>query len=235
MFCCSINHASLFDSFSSRSFFLLEWSCLFLALFGAFLFFFVFVSVFFNARVTSIASLPLDALSRHVPFDPNRGATDTKDCHGGITPGEVVKQSRITSTCGNKVVLGMQMYVGWHSFLQQLANATGSFRYTIEDMSGANGNAARIKVVQEIFNRVGKHPPTAKQIDAVGVSMKKATNTRPHRGSLSWDELFRADKVLAMQAWQLGKDFGYSYPRFNPATWKPSPGQPAPTCKRLGR
>ena len=67
-------------------------------------------------------------IRRHVPFEPGRGVEDAKDCHGGITPQQVVRGSKISSICGNKVVLGMQMYVGWHTFLQQLANATGSYR-----------------------------------------------------------------------------------------------------------
>ena len=168
---------------------------------------------------------------RHVPFDPQRGANDTHVCNGRISPGNSKLRSKL---CGNKVVLGMQMYVGWHTYLKQLMAATGGYRYTIEDLSGSNGDAARLKVTDKIFSLINKPAPTSKKVKSVGATMQAAANKRAHRGTLSWNELFRADKELALQAWELGKEFGYSYPGFDPKAWNPSPKQAPPTCMLNG-
>lgn len=132
----------------------------------------------------------------------------------------------------NRIALGMQMWVGWHTFLLRLDN-TGMYRFKLEDLSGENGDDRQGDVVRRIFTSIGRKAPTPTVVAAASKkhakkTSGKQTNSRSHRSTLSWDELFRADEVLAMQAWRLTLTFGYTYPDFDPTNVKPGP---IPSCK----
>jgi hypothetical protein len=59
-------------------------------------------------------------ISRHIPFDLARAKVGN-----GLS----------------KINLGMQMYVGWQTYINQLAVTTGSFRFQLEDIVGVSASA----------------------------------------------------------------------------------------------
>jgi hypothetical protein len=162
--------------------------------------------------------------ARHIPgFDALRGIDRMKECTGSR---DYKPRLGHTNKCGNRVVLGMQMYIGWHKYLNDLMQATGGYRFKLEDLAGANGDVKRKEVVDEIYTQLNRPVPSTKAIvDAANHMRKGRTNSRQHRSTLTWQELFDADFELATKAWELAKIFQYDYSNtFDPAKYKPTPG-----------
>ena len=163
-------------------------------------------------------------IKRHVPIDLGR--------------------SKLQGGKINKVHLGMQQFVGWQTFIHTLAEATGSYRFKLEDIVGSNGDTIRSEIIREIFKRMKRSLPSAKVLEkanAPDASFNNGmgasddahiANSRKHRETVTWNELFRLDKELALQAWELGKAFGYSYPDFDPLKYDPAENSNTalPTC-----
>lgn len=110
----------------------------------------------------------------------------------------------------NKVHLGMQQFVGWQTFICELVEATGSYRFKLEDIVGGNGEKVRDDVVKQIFKQMKRALPSPKVLAAAnapdatfnnGMGVSKdahVANSRAHRATLTWEELFQVDKELAM-------------------------------------
>jgi hypothetical protein len=140
-------------------------------------------------------------VSKHIPFD--------------------VKKYK-----NNKFALGMQMWVGWHKVLSRL-DGVGAYRYKIEDLSGKNGQIAQMAVISAVYTLINRSDVPTKEHVAHTISKLNHTNSRRHRKTVSWNDLFNADASLALEAWQLGKTFGYVYD-FDPSEFKST--TPPPTC-----
>lgn len=130
----------------------------------------------------------------------------------------------------NKVALGMQMWIGWHTFLLQF-HESGMYSYKLEDLSGQNGDDRQAAVVGKIFTSIRRKAPSAAFIKRTLQELSAVDpdhHHRKHRATLTWDELFRADKELAMEAWNLSLKFGYEYD-FDPNNFTPGGGA-VPHC-----
>jgi hypothetical protein len=89
----------------------------------------------------------------------------------------------------------LEFWVRWHTFLKEMEFPA----YQIEQVEAED--IFRIAGLEQLYhNRSSKGNVASK------------TNTRGHRSSFTWDQLYTIDPDMATEAWKLAHYYGYSYP-----------------------
>ena len=87
----------------------------------------------------------------------------------------------------------LEFYVQWQSLIRSLNYP----RYQIENVTADD--------IVEIGRLHDLRPPPQQR-------RRLATNARPHRSTLDWNDLYTIDPQLAREAWEMAHEYGYSYP-----------------------
>ena len=93
--------------------------------------------------------------------------------------------------------VALQFWVGWHSFLKDVKFPT----YQIETIDAKS--IFQMAGLEAIYNA------TPSKL------VSRTHNTRGHRKSFTWQELYTIDPELTAQAWDLAHYYNYSYPGVN--------------------
>lgn len=89
----------------------------------------------------------------------------------------------------------LEFWVQWHTFLVDMKFPT----YRIEDVEFQS--IFEVSGLSHLYNH-----------DVQNSSTSNTTNSRKHRSTFTWQDLYTMDPLLAAEAWILAHRFGYSYP-----------------------
>ncbi|KAL7545252.1 hypothetical protein ACHAWF_008602 [Thalassiosira exigua] len=90
----------------------------------------------------------------------------------------------------------LDFYLDWHTFLNKLRLPT----YQVENVDFRD--VIELAGLGQYYHENGKEVSTSH-------------NSREHRESFTWQELYTIDPVVAAEVWELAHAFGYSYPDVN--------------------
>ena len=110
----------------------------------------------------------------------------------------------------SKARAALEFWVEWHDYLKKMKLPA----YKVENVTA-----------ESIFEQSGLESAYREEAEQVS----SATNSREHRPSFSWQELYTLDPRMATRAWKLAREFGYNYPNvdFDTLTCLPS----VPSCE----
>jgi len=101
--------------------------------------------------------------------------------------------------------MGLQMYVEWQLFVKAIADG----HFCVEDLLLPDDVSVSVPIVERIFASAGLAAPDAQAVRAALARVDPRANTRKHRPTLTWEEIFAIDKHYAQIARDLSKEYGY--------------------------
>eukprot|EP00961_Rhodomonas_salina_P122406 1648556-Rhodomonas_salina.3 len=103
------------------------------------------------------------------------------------------------------------------------------YRVRLEDLFDA---AKSPPVMADLFNLAGLPAPTASAVEEAIKRVGRESNSRSHRPTVTWPELFAVDAQMASQILQLSREYGYAYEDVDDATLRRTPpAGPPPNCR----
>ena len=100
--------------------------------------------------------------------------------------------------------MGLQMWVEWQLLIRSIAD----WHYRVEDLMSAE-TAISQPIVERIFASAKLPAPSTQAIENALGKVDLRANTRKHRSTLSWEEIFEIDERYASIAYTLSKEYGY--------------------------
>ncbi|VEU43818.1 unnamed protein product [Pseudo-nitzschia multistriata] len=107
-------------------------------------------------------------------------------------------------TTRSVLYMGLQMWVEWQLFVREIAD----WHYRVEDLMSPDRSVSG-PIVDRIFSAAGLGPPSDKAVERALKEADPRANTRKHRPTLSWEELYAVDERYASIAHALSKEYGY--------------------------